>query len=199
MDLSGISHIVVIDTATKKLAADFAIAGDFRFAQSDGNGHVYVSVGEAHRTWLENGRTVQNDFPRRIARLDGPAIAADIHRRLDAQSHTPSSSIEPVHIDWSHNADPGADFHFFPLRSNCANPQGLAVDDKHLRLFLACDNQKLLVLNAGTGDPVASLTTGPGDDVLSYDQDRGLVFVANSAGYGSLTIIRQAETLTPTK
>jgi hypothetical protein len=48
-----------------------------------------------------------------------------------------------------------------------------------------------MVLNADTGDAVASLTTGPGDDVLGYDQERGLLFVANGAGYGSLTIVRQ--------
>ncbi len=48
-----------------------------------------------------------------------------------------------------------------------------------------------MVLNASTADPVASLTTGPGDDVLAYDQERGLLFVANGAGYGSLTIVRQ--------
>jgi len=193
-DFSGISHVVVIDATTKTVIADFAVAGDFRFAQPDGDGHVYVSVGEAHQAWIDNGRKAQADFPQSIARLDGPAIAARANQQLDAHSNSMSSSKKPVHIDWSHNANPGADLRFLPLRSNCSNPQGLAVDGKHLRLFLACDDQKLLVLNAGTGDPVASLTTGPGDDALGYDQGRGLVYVANGAGYGSLTVIRQDET-----
>jgi DNA-binding beta-propeller fold protein YncE len=190
-DLSGISHIVVIDTQTKKEIADLAVSGDFRFAQSDGDGHVYVSVGEAHRSWLENGKTVHADFPQRIARLDAAAIAAYAHQQADARPNPASPSNDPVPIDWSRSANPTAELKFLSLRSTCANPQGVAVDSKHLRLFLACDNQKFLVLNAGTGDPVASLTTGPGDDVLAYDQERGLLFVANGAGYGSLTIVSQ--------
>jgi DNA-binding beta-propeller fold protein YncE len=190
-DLSGNSHVIAIDAESKSVLADLAVPGDFRFAQPDGDGHVYVSVGEAHQTWIENGGRVQNDFPQSIARLDVPAIVADVHQQQEAQTHPASSPNEPVHFDWSHDANPGADLRFIPLRSNCANPQGLAVDSRHLRLFLACDDQKLLVLNAGTGDVVASLTTGPGDDVLGYDRERGLVFVANGAGYGSLSIIRQ--------
>jgi DNA-binding beta-propeller fold protein YncE len=187
---AGISHVVAIDAATKSVVADLAVTGDFRFAQSDDDGHVYVSVGQAHQTWLDNGRRVQDDIPQSIARLDAPAFAANVHQQLDAQSNRTSSAQEPAHIDWSRNAHPGPDLHFFPLSSNCANPQGLAVDGKRLRLFLACDNQKLLVLNAETGDAVVSLTTGPGDDVLAYDQERGLLFAANGAGYGSLTIVR---------
>jgi len=190
-DLSGISHIVVIDTQTKKVIADLAAAGDFRFAQPDGDGHVYVSVGEAHQSWLESGKTVHADFPQRIARLDASAIVSYAHQQADARPNPGSPSNDPVHIDWSHNVNPSSELKFLPLRSACANPQGVAVDGKHLRLFVACDNQKLQVLNAGSGDPVASLTTGPGDDVLAYDQERGLLFVANGAGYGSLTIVHQ--------
>jgi DNA-binding beta-propeller fold protein YncE len=196
-DSSGTSHVVVIDTGTKTAIADIAIAGDFRFAQSDGEGRVYVSVGETQQTWEDNGRIVHEDLPQRIARLNGPAIAATV-QQLNAQPHASSSSKEPVHIDWRHNQNSGQnsglDLRFIPLLANCANPQGLAVDGKHMRLFLACDKQKLLVLNAGTGDAIASLTTGPGDNVLGYDRERGLVFVANGTGYGSLTIVQQDAT-----
>lgn len=190
-DLSGISHIVAIDTDSKAPIADIAIAGDFRFAQPDGDGQVYISVGGAHRTWLENGRVAREDFPQRIARLDGPAIVTNVHRQLDAQSRAITPAKDPVHLDWNHNANPGSGLDFIRLSANCANPQGLAVDHKHVRLFLACDDQRLLVLNAGTGESIASLTTGPGDDVIGYDRERGLVFVANGSGYGSLTIIQQ--------
>lgn len=187
-ELSGISHVVVIDTEAKNVIADLAVAGDFRYARPDGDGNVYISVGEAHQNWLENGRPVHADLPPRIARLDGPPIVAKAHRQTDAQS---SLTAGPIHIDWSHNANSAAELHFFPLRSSCMNPQGLEVDARHLRLFLACGDQKLQVLNAGTGDAVATLTTGPGDDTIAYDQDRGMIFVANGAGYGSVTIIRQ--------
>jgi DNA-binding beta-propeller fold protein YncE len=52
-----------------------------------------------------------------------------------------------------------------------------------------------MVVNTNTGAAEATLTTGPGDDVIGYDQDRGLIFVANGTGYGSLTIIRQDSTI----
>ena len=190
-DLNGISHVVLIDSSKKTVIADLAVAGDFRFAQPDGDGHVFVSVGAAHQTWLENDRRVQTDFPQGIARLDASAIAATVHQQQVTQVNSTSSSKAPVLIDWSHNAHPGPGLHFFPLNQNCANPQGLAINGKQMRLFLACDKQRLLVLNAGTGDSIASLTTGPGDNVLGYDRERGLIFVANGGGYGSLTIISE--------
>jgi DNA-binding beta-propeller fold protein YncE len=198
LDSRGTSHVVVIDTGTKTVIADITIPGDFRFAQSDGNGRVYVSVGETEQTWEDNGKIVHENFPQRIARLNGPAIASTVQQLQNAQPQSASASKEPVHIDWRSNQNAsqnsGLDLRFIPLRANCANPRGLAVDGKHLRLFLACDKQRLLVLNAGTGDAVASLTTGPGDNVLGYDQEHGLVFVANGSGYGSLTIVKQDAT-----
>jgi DNA-binding beta-propeller fold protein YncE len=94
-------------------------------------------------------------------------------------------------MDWTRYAIPGTLGRFLPLSSACANPQGLAVDSKDQRLFVACEDRQFEVLNASTGGIVASLTTGPGDDTIGYDREPGLIFVANGAGYGSLTIIRQ--------
>jgi DNA-binding beta-propeller fold protein YncE len=190
-DLNGVSHVVVIDPSTKTVVVDLTVAGDFRYAQSDGDGHVYVSVGGTRQTWLQNGRTMSKDVPQGIARLDASAIASEAHRQLGAQTKTPSSSKGPVLIDWSRNADSDFGLRSIALRQNCANPQGLAINGKQQRLFLACDNQRLLILNAGTGESIASLTTGPGDDVLGYDREHGLIFVADGGGYGSLTIVRE--------
>ena len=72
-----------------------------------------------------------------------------------------------------------------------SNPQGLAVDGHHQRLFAACDSQQFVVLDSNDGHVVASLTTGPGDDVLAYDPVHELIFIANGDGYGSLTIVQQ--------
>ena len=186
----GISHIIVINADKNVVLIDMTVAGDFRFAQADGAGQVYITVGEVQQTIEQNGHATRQLYPRRIAQLDGPAIAAEATRRQSAQSQP--SPDEPLHIDWSPNADSGSFLHFFRLPDRCSNPQGLAVDSRNLRLFAACDNQQLLVLNSRTGDLVTSLITGPGSDVVGYDADRNLIYSANGAGYGSLTIIRQS-------
>ena len=97
-------------------------------------------------------------------------------------------------MDWTSRGIPTSLGRFLPLTNDCKDPQGLAVDSEHHRLFAACDNQRFAVLDSDTGNPIASLITGPGDDVIGYDEDRELIFVANGAGYGSLTIIRQDTT-----
>jgi hypothetical protein len=186
--IAGISHVIVIDTAQNAVLADIVLAGDFGFAQPDGSGHVYITVGAADRELTANGRTQRLHSPPRIAEFDASALAAEAHR-LDAQSDT--SSSPPARFDWSEKEPAGGLLHFIPLSGNCQKPQGLAIDSKNQRVFAACENQSLLVLNENSGEVVASLTTGPGDDVVAYDGDRNLVFSANGAGYGSLTIIRQ--------
>jgi hypothetical protein len=50
---------------------------------------------------------------------------------------------------------------------------------------------KLVVLNAGTGEVVTSLPTGPGTDAIGFDANHGLIYSANGGANGSLTIIRQ--------
>jgi DNA-binding beta-propeller fold protein YncE len=79
----------------------------------------------------------------------------------------------------------------FNLGSGCLEPQGLAIDSSHQRLFAACNNMKMVVLNAATGELVASLPTGPGTDAIGYDQGRGLIYTANGGADGSLTVIHQ--------
>jgi DNA-binding beta-propeller fold protein YncE len=189
----GISHVVAIDTERNRVAADIAIAGDFRFAQPDGDGQVYVSVGAVQQNFVRDGHPGQENFPPRIAKLDGPAIAAEAQRHREAQAPQAPGN-ETLDIDWSHETSAGSLIHFLKLDSSCENPQGLAVDRKDQRLFAACENQRFAVLDGNTGALIVSLTTGPGDAVVAYDRDRGMIFVANGAGYGSLTIISQDAT-----
>jgi hypothetical protein len=109
----------------------------------------------------------------------------------NASSDPDSGSSVPM--DWSENdgRDAGANFVTLRLPSTCPRPQGLAVDARNLRLFAACGDQQLLVLNSTNGGVITTLVTGPGNDVVGYDADRNLIYSANGDGYGSLTIIRQ--------
>lgn len=170
---AALSLIIAIETEKNTVLAEIVLNGDFRIAQADGSGNVYASVAG----------------PARIAKLDVAGIAAEAHRRLNTSSK--QNAAGPAHFDWTHSGDSMGLLHSIPLRSSCQEPHGLAVDGKNLRLFVACENQNLQVLNANHGEIVASLVTGPGDDVIGYDPQRELIYSANGGGYGSLTIIQQ--------
>ena len=69
-------------------------------------------------------------------------------------------------------------------------PSGLSMDRKNRRLFSACDNQKMIVMNADTGKVVAALRTGAGTDASVFDPDTMNAF-APAGGAGTLTIIHE--------
>jgi DNA-binding beta-propeller fold protein YncE len=69
-------------------------------------------------------------------------------------------------------------------------PSGIALDREHHRLFSACSNAKLVVLDTGNGRVVSVLPTGQGTDGAAFDSKRGLAFVSN--GEGTLTVIQEA-------
>jgi DNA-binding beta-propeller fold protein YncE len=73
----------------------------------------------------------------------------------------------------------------------CEGPTGLAIDLKHRRLFSACANQQLIVLDADDGHQVAVLPIGSDPDAAGYDSSAGMVFSSNADG--SLTVIRQRD------
>jgi DNA-binding beta-propeller fold protein YncE len=71
-------------------------------------------------------------------------------------------------------------------------PSGLAFDRVHHRLFSACSNQKLIVLDSKSGRHVAEVPIGKGPDGAEYDEARGLVLVPNGAD-GTLSVIREKQ------
>jgi DNA-binding beta-propeller fold protein YncE len=74
----------------------------------------------------------------------------------------------------------------FPL-APCEGPGGLAIDLDHHRLFAACDNNLMAIVNSETGAVVTTLPIGSGPDAAAFDADRHLAFSSN--GEGSLTVI----------
>ena len=69
-------------------------------------------------------------------------------------------------------------------------PTGLAIDEKHHRLFAACANKLMVVVNTADGHVVASLPTGAGADGAEFDASNQLAFNPNG-GDGTLTIIHE--------
>jgi YVTN family beta-propeller protein len=171
-DPSVQSIVTVIDSVSQKRLADMLFPGRLGFAQADGNGTVYINVTDRNQ----------------IATFKATGIEPQLHQlaaRGDAQ----------LTIDWSdgpHPAPPLArQLQFIRLGTECQSPRGLAIDGHNDRIFAACDNMKMVVLNSGNGQIVASLPIGAGNDAIAYDPDRGMIYASNGGGVGSLTIIRQ--------
>jgi DNA-binding beta-propeller fold protein YncE len=157
------TSITVIDVQSRQSIATILMPGRLGFSQSGGSGEVFVNL-------------VDRDS---IVRLDAVAIGSMLHSQTSAN---PS-------LDWSRGGH--SEMRIFSLSGGCHEPGSLAVDSHHQRLFAACGNMKLAVINALTGEVVTTLPTGPGTDAVGYDADRGLIYTANGGANGSLTIIRQ--------
>jgi YVTN family beta-propeller protein len=168
------SSVTVIDAQTRQPIAEILMPGRLGFAETDGDGQIFINVVNRNQ----------------ILRLDTQSLAS----LLRSQPVSRKPAALPV-LDWSHESNlPAAAqsrMRFFSLGPDCRAPLGLATDSRHARVFAACDNMKMAVLNTGTGEVVATLPTGPGTDAIAYDASRGLIYTANGGANGSLTIIRQ--------
>ncbi len=79
--------------------------------------------------------------------------------------------------------------------THCDSPSGLAMDRTHRRLFAVCDGNKMAVLNADTGEQLASPDIGGGPDAAVFSARYQLAFSSN--GQGTLTVIDAAHGYAP--
>jgi DNA-binding beta-propeller fold protein YncE len=71
----------------------------------------------------------------------------------------------------------------------CTEPSGLAMDIQTRRLFVACDNKMMAVVNADSGRIVTTLPTGEGTDASAFDAGTKFAFASN--GEGTLTVVHE--------
>ncbi len=190
--------LTVIDAGSWRVLAVVQLPGKVGFAQTGGGGHMYIGLPGKNAIFRIEadalGEKLRTDS--RNAGAGGPT-PKEVQLRL-GHPFDPSPLWQPDTIrtlDWSAERIPaaqGADFVTpLPMEPDCVNARTVAVDERHLRLFAACDNMKLIVLNAANGDSIAALTTGPATSAVAYDFGNRLIYAANSGGNGSLTVIRQ--------
>jgi DNA-binding beta-propeller fold protein YncE len=180
------SYITVIDPQAFSVLGRILIPGQLGYAHADGAGEVYVGNSSRHL----------------ILRFDAGAVAAELRNRPAARAGAASSERDqksgadksPL-LDWTGGAGAkgGAGGGFSELRLDpaCGVPHGFAIDGHDARLFAACDNTTLEVLNTATGQPVTSLPIGSAVDEIGYDPVHGYIFAADGAGDGNLTVIRR--------
>jgi YVTN family beta-propeller protein len=68
-------------------------------------------------------------------------------------------------------------------------PSGLAMDRKANRLFAACGNKQMIIMDAATGKVIGDLPTGEGTDGAEFDPGTAYAFASN--GEGTLTIVHE--------
>jgi DNA-binding beta-propeller fold protein YncE len=72
----------------------------------------------------------------------------------------------------------------------CEEPTGLAIDRAHRRLFAACANKMMAVMDADSGKVVTTIPIGQGPDGAAFDADRQLAFSPNGRD-GTVTVIHE--------
>jgi DNA-binding beta-propeller fold protein YncE len=77
----------------------------------------------------------------------------------------------------------------WPLKP-CESPSGMAIDRKHHRLLIGCENKMAAVMDTGDGKVVTTVPIGEGVDANGFDPGTGLGFSSNGAD-GTLTVIRE--------
>jgi YVTN family beta-propeller protein len=71
----------------------------------------------------------------------------------------------------------------------CESPSGIALDRIHARLFAACENEMVAVVDARTGKVITTIPTGKGADGAGFDAKTRNVLIPN--GEGKLSVIHQ--------
>lgn len=78
--------------------------------------------------------------------------------------------------------------HTYPI-APCEEPSGLAMDQAHHLLFAGCDNKMMGIVDANTGQVIATPPTDGGTDGNAFDPVTGTAFSSNGAG--TLTVVTQ--------
>jgi DNA-binding beta-propeller fold protein YncE len=71
-------------------------------------------------------------------------------------------------------------------------PTGLGFDPKNRRLFSACGNQKMVIMNADNGAVLGSVNIGRGADGCVFDPGKNMAYSSNG-GDGTVTAVTESE------
>ena len=93
-----------------------------------------------------------------------------------------------IHVFDTHTLQPLAKWSL----GGCEEPTGMAVDREHHRVFAACGNRKLAVLDTDNGHVVATPAIGSDPDGALFDPRTQRIFTSNKEG--TLSVLRE---LTP--
>ena len=90
-----------------------------------------------------------------------------------------------IHVFDTHSLQPVANWSL----GGFEEPTGMAVDRRHHRVFAACGNQKLAVLDADSGRVVATPAIGKEPDGAVFDPKTDRIFTSNKEG--TLSVLKE--------
>src|SRR5438309_11371051 len=64
----------------------------------------------------------------------------------------------------------------------CSEPSGLALDGKNRRLFSACDNKMMAIVDADSGKLITTVPIGEGVDAAAFDRESNLALASCGEG-----------------
>ena len=91
-----------------------------------------------------------------------------------------------IHVFDTHRLRPAGTW----TLGGCEEPTGMAVDRAHHRVFAACGNQKLAVLDSDDGHVVATPAIGSDPDGAVFEPKTQRIFTSNREG--TLSVLREA-------
>ena len=91
-----------------------------------------------------------------------------------------------IHVFDTHTLQPAGAW----TLGGCQEPTGMAVDRAHHRVFAACGNQKLAVLDSDDGHVVATPAIGSDPDGAVFEPKTQRIFTSNREG--TLSVLREA-------
>jgi DNA-binding beta-propeller fold protein YncE len=195
------SFVTVIDAQSQTELGEIKVSGELGYAVVDEGGEIYIALPDRNQVARLDAQAIAAVM-RPPPAESSPTAAADTQGMDSAPAGTAESKEETkpkrppfITLDWTgaHRSAAITDGHLrlYAVGPECNEPRALAIDERHLRIFAACTNRTLEVLNTGTGEKVTSLPIGPGADAVGYDPDHSMIFTSNGGAEGSITIIRQ--------
>lgn len=166
------SVILALDPEHKRVAAAIRVCGAYDAMRSDDTGTI-SAVNRSEEAILQFEAQALQDLAGKQP-ANGTLILD--WRRRSTRDDGKSGQLQPRRI---------------VLGGGCREPRGLAVDGAHARLFVACSNRKLAVIDTGAGQVAATVPIDYGADSVAYDPARELIYAASGAGAGSLTIVQR--------
>lgn len=175
------NSVTAFDLATLKTVAEIKVTGV--------NPDAIVYVRETERVYTFNGGS--ND----VTVIDANSFEVVDTILLDGKPEFAVSDGKSLYV----NLEDRAKLAEINLASDqvahevdlapCEQPTGLAIDRTHQRLFSACSNGKLMVVDPVGARVVAEVPIGRNPDAIAYDSGSGLLFSASALG--TLSVVHQ--------
>jgi YVTN family beta-propeller protein len=173
--------VAVFDPSSLKITSTLQAAPDADgIVRDPASGHLFVINGDSGSITVIDPRapkvvaTINAGAPLEIGAPDGKG-----HLYVDGEEKNEILAI---------NTRTNAIEAHWPM-PDCKTPHGLAMDTETRRLFATCGNKTMVVVDADSGQNLATLPIGAFNDGVAFDPVRKVAVASN--GDGTLTVVKE--------